>query len=74
MADNQQQRDELQSAMGLADPERAQYLEDERLALCLQNEEFLRELRGDEDFMKTLQRGVCTVIRWPLSSFWCQVS
>ena len=58
MAQNQQQRDQLQSTVGQADPERAQYLEDERLAICLQNEEFLRELRDDEDFIKTLERGV----------------
>jgi len=39
------------------DPELARYLEDERLALALQNSEFLQELRGNEDFMKTLQKG-----------------
>lgn len=39
------------------DPELAQYLEDERLALILQNSEFLRELRDDEDFMQTLEKG-----------------
>ncbi|XP_025088955.1 uncharacterized protein LOC112561031 isoform X2 [Pomacea canaliculata] len=38
------------------DPELAQYLEDERLALILQNSEFLRELRDDEDFMQTLEK------------------
>ncbi|KAF6040041.1 hypothetical protein EB796_001648 [Bugula neritina] len=31
------------------------YLEDERLALIMQNEEFLRELKRNEDFMKTLE-------------------
>ncbi|ELT98811.1 hypothetical protein CAPTEDRAFT_220951 [Capitella teleta] len=36
--------------------EDAQMLEDERLALMLQNEEFLMELMHDEDFMRTLQR------------------
>ena len=34
-------------------------LERERVALILQNEEFLSELREDEDFMKTLERGRC---------------
>ena len=29
------------------------------MALILQNEEFLSELREDEDFMKTLERGKC---------------
>ena len=40
--------------------ERLQYLEDERLALMLQNAEFLEELRMDEDFMKMLERGKYT--------------
>lgn len=44
------------------DPELAQYLEDEQLALALQNSEFLQDLRGNEDFMKTLQRGNLHVI------------
>ena len=39
------------------DPELSQYLEDERLAIMLQNSEFLQELRGNEDFMQTLERG-----------------
>lgn len=38
------------------DPEMSQYLEDERLAIMLQNSEFLQELRGNDDFMQTLQR------------------
>lgn len=38
------------------DPELAQYLEDERLALALQNSEFLQELRSNDDFMKTLEK------------------
>lgn len=33
---------------------RAQYLEDERLALMMQNEEFIAELRSDRDFMSAL--------------------
>uniref|UniRef100_A0A6P6XRR6 CUE domain-containing protein 1-like n=1 Tax=Dermatophagoides pteronyssinus TaxID=6956 RepID=A0A6P6XRR6_DERPT len=36
------------------DPEMAQYLEDERFAILLQNEEFVRELRMNQDFMSTL--------------------
>ena len=40
-----------------ADPEMSQYLEDERLAIMLQNSEFLQELRGNEEFMQTLERG-----------------
>lgn len=39
------------------DLEMSQYLEDERLAIALQNSEFLQELRGNEDFMKTLEKG-----------------
>ncbi|CAG5126100.1 unnamed protein product, partial [Candidula unifasciata] len=38
------------------DPDLAQYLEDERLAIILQNSEFLEELRGDRMFMMTLER------------------
>ncbi|KAL4224351.1 CUE domain containing [Mactra antiquata] len=38
------------------DPELAQYLEDERLALALQNSEFLQELRSNDDFMKILRK------------------
>jgi hypothetical protein len=40
------------------DLEMSQYLEDERLAIALQNSEFLQELRGNEDFMKTLEKGM----------------
>ena len=35
----------------------AQALEDERLALMMQNEEFLSVLKHDSDFMKTLETG-----------------
>ena len=49
------------------DPEMSQYLEDERLAIMLQNSEFLQELRGNDDFMQTLQRGGCG--RFPFDSF-----
>lgn len=34
-----------------------QMLEDERLALVLQSEEFLTELRQNEDFMRSLEHG-----------------
>ena len=37
------------------DPEMAQYLDDERFAILLQNEEFVRELRMNQDFMSTLE-------------------
>ncbi|ESO97331.1 hypothetical protein LOTGIDRAFT_231527 [Lottia gigantea] len=37
------------------DPELAQYLADERLALMIQNSEFLQELRDNKDFMTTLE-------------------
>jgi len=40
------------------DPELTQYLEDEQLALALQNSEFLQDLRGNDEFMRTLQRGM----------------
>ncbi|GAB6028723.1 hypothetical protein CHUAL_004543 [Chamberlinius hualienensis] len=38
------------------DPELVQYLEDERIALFLQNEEFMRELRTNKDFLTTLEK------------------
>lgn len=34
-----------------------QYLEDERIALFLQNEEFMRELQRNHDFLMALERG-----------------
>jgi hypothetical protein len=34
---------------------RAQFLEDERIALMLQNEEFMSELRRDHEFMSALE-------------------
>lgn len=39
------------------DPELTRYLEDERIALFLQNEEFMNELRSNKDFLTTLERG-----------------
>jgi hypothetical protein len=35
----------------------AAYLEDERIALFLQNEEFMAELRWNKDFLSTLEKG-----------------
>lgn len=34
-----------------------QYLEDERIALFLQNEEFMRELQRNREFLIALERG-----------------
>jgi hypothetical protein len=48
------QREEARSAPDAA--AKAQYLEDERLALMMQNEEFMAELRGDREFMTALQQ------------------
>ncbi|KAL3856534.1 hypothetical protein ACJMK2_011280 [Sinanodonta woodiana] len=53
MKENERRRKRLSFDI---DPEMAQYLEDERLAILLQNGEFLQELRSNEDFMKTLER------------------
>ena len=51
MAENERQR---QLSKDVEDSETAQYLEDERIAIFLQNEEFVRELRRNKDFMSTL--------------------
>jgi len=53
-AENQQRRGALDS---LGDPELDRYLEDERIALFLQNEEFMNELRWNKDFLSTLEKG-----------------
>lgn len=46
-----------------------QYLEDERIALFLQNEEFMKELQRNRDFLLALERG--EEHRWkPLAAFW----
>ena len=37
--------------------EQAQYIEDRKVALMLQNEEFLRELRRNEQFLQELSKG-----------------
>ena len=54
MKENERRR---RTAVMNADAEMSQYLEDERLAIMLQNSEFLQELRGNEEFMQTLERG-----------------
>ena len=41
------------------DPEVAQVLEDERMALFLQNEEFMSELRQNREFLEALEKGMC---------------
>ncbi|XP_055924334.1 CUE domain-containing protein 1-like isoform X2 [Argiope bruennichi] len=40
------------------DPELTQYLEDERIALFLQNEEFFQELKDNKEFLSTLEREI----------------
>lgn len=52
MQENERQR--LQLASSLDDAEAAQYLEDERIAIFLQNEEFVSELRRNKEFMSAL--------------------
>ncbi|CAG2164463.1 unnamed protein product [Oppiella nova] len=52
MEENQRQR---QMSVSADDPELAQFLEDERVAIFLQNEEFVRELQKNSDFMSTLE-------------------
>jgi hypothetical protein len=53
LSENAQARE----AVGGSDAELAQYLADERVALFLQNDEFMHELRANRDFMTALQRG-----------------
>ena len=52
IAENSRQRSEVKG-----NTDKAQMLDDEMFALYLQNEEFLNDLRQDEDFMRTLERG-----------------
>ena len=52
--ENLRRREEARSESDV-DAKRAQFLEDERLALMMQNEEFMAELRSDRDFISTLQ-------------------
>ncbi|XP_046395945.1 uncharacterized protein LOC124163223 isoform X2 [Ischnura elegans] len=64
-AENQERRGALLGAGGaVGDPDLDRFLEDERIALFLQNEEFMAELRWNKDFLSTLekdqlQRGDC---------------
>ncbi|GFY45904.1 CUE domain-containing protein 1 [Trichonephila inaurata madagascariensis] len=53
MLENERQR---RNTIGAEDPELARYLEDERIALFLQNEEFVRELMGNKEFLSTLEK------------------
>ncbi|GIY97712.1 CUE domain-containing protein 1 [Caerostris extrusa] len=53
MQENERQR---RNTIGAEDPELARYLEDERIALFLQNEEFVRELMGNQEFLSTLEK------------------
>ena len=46
---------------GIADRELGQFFEDEKLAMILQNEEFMRELRCNKDFMLSLEKGLSSV-------------
>ena len=41
------------------DKELERFLEDEKLAMVLQNEEFMRELRHNKDFMLSLRKVCC---------------
>ncbi|GIY73439.1 CUE domain-containing protein 1 [Caerostris darwini] len=43
------------------DPELSQYLEDERIALFLQNEEFVQELKDNKEFLSTLERATSDI-------------
>ena len=52
MQENERQRSQLSS--NLNDVETAQFLEDERIAIFLQNEEFVAELRRNKEFMSAL--------------------
>lgn len=52
MEENERQRKLSQSGIG---PDLTSYLEDERFAILLQNEEFVQELRRNKDFMSTLE-------------------
>lgn len=51
------------------DSEKAQYLEDERMAILLQNEEFVRELQHNQEFMSTLQMDAERLVLIILVSF-----
>lgn len=65
-----QENERLRRMEGSDDPEMKRYLEDERVALLLQNEEFVTELRRNKDFMSTLEKG-CFLLH---SVAYCDVS
>ncbi|CDW53053.1 CUE domain containing protein [Trichuris trichiura] len=48
--------DNFNRTRSTCDPQLRRCLEDERFAIILQNEEFVRELRSDADFMSALQK------------------
>lgn len=53
MEENERKR---QSNTSVNDPDLVQYLEDERIALFLQNKEFFQELKDNKEFLSTLER------------------
>ncbi|XP_054713850.1 CUE domain-containing protein 1-like [Uloborus diversus] len=53
MEENEKKR---QSNTATNDPDLVQFLEDERIALFLQNEEFFQELKDNKEFLSTLER------------------
>lgn len=54
-----QQAATVAGASGASEQDRKlkQYLEDERIALFLQNEEFMKELQRNREFLVALERG-----------------
>lgn len=63
------------TAAGGSEQERKlkQYLEDERIALFLQNEEFMKELQRNREFLIALERGRKTLahtLNQTVSTFW----
>ena len=61
MEENERKR---QNNTSVSDPELVQYLEDERIALFLQNKEFFQELKDNKEFLSTLERGIVKHILW----------
>lgn len=55
MAENVRQQRRLSSGAAEAD---AQLLEDERMAILLQNQEFVRQLQSNQDFIRTLNQDI----------------
>ncbi|CAM1320942.1 CUEDC1 (predicted) [Pycnogonum litorale] len=62
------ENERLRMLEGSVDPDIARYLEDERMALLLQNEEFVTELRRNKDFMYTLDRDTRAKLKQQLTS------